>query len=141
MKKLLFLSFTLAFFASCKKNKDDTCTLSATAVAGNHKITGVRYKASPAAAEVDYYSTLYTDPCERDDVFNFNSNGTYIFTDAGLKCVPPNDDNGTWSLSGNTVTIDGDAANVDAFNCTTLTVSITDYFVVGDKLIIVFTRQ
>ena len=141
MKKILASCLVVALFISCNKNKDDDCTLSTNAVSGNHRITAVRYKATPAAAEVDYYTSLYTDPCERDDVFNFNSNGTYVFTDAGIVCSPSNSDNGTWSLSGNTVTIDGDPANVDNFNCTTLTVSMSDFFVVGDKITIVFTRQ
>lgn len=140
MKKTLAFFLVIVMFVSCNKDKEDECTLSANAVSGNHRITAVRYKATPTSAEVDYYTTLYTDPCERDDVFNFNANGTYVFTDAGVVCSPSNSDNGTWSLSGNTVTIDGDPANVDSFNCTTLTVSISDYFAVGDKITIVFTR-
>ena len=141
MKKLLFLSFTIAFFVSCKKNKDETCTLSVSALSGNHKITAVRYKATPAAAEVDYYATFFPDACDRDDIITLNSNGTYAVTDAGVVCVPSNSDSGVWSLSGNTVTIDGDAANVDAFTCTTITLGQSGVFVVDDKLILVLTRQ
>ena len=139
MKKTLASFLVIVLFVSCDK-KEDECTLSTNAVSGNHRVTAVRYKASPSSPEVDYYSTLYTDPCERDDVFTFNTNGTYIFTDAGVVCSPSNSDSGTWSLSGNTVTIDGEPGNVDSFNCTTLTVSVSDSFVAGDKLIIVFTR-
>ncbi len=140
MKRTIAFLFLVTVFVSCNKDKNENCSLSVNAVAGNHKISAVRYKATPSSAEVDYYTTLYTEPCERDDVFTFNSNGTYVFTDAGIVCTPSNSDNGTWSLSGNTVTIDGDAANVDNFNCTTLTVSMSDFFAPGDKIIIVFTR-
>ena len=140
MKKILASCLIVSLLISCKKDKKEDCTLSMAAISGNHKITAVRYKATPASPEVDYYNSIYTDPCERDDVFSFNANGTYVFTDAGVVCTPSNSDTGNWSQSGNTVTIDGDAANVESFNCTTLTVSLTGYFVAGDKITIVFTR-
>ena len=141
MKKLIIILFTISIFASCSKDNDKTCTLSVTAVAGSYKITAVRYKATPASSEVDYYNLFFTDVCERDDIISLNAAGTYTFTDAGVKCVPPGDDSGLWSLSGNTVTVDGEASNVDSFSCSTLTVSSADVYSLGDKLILVLTRQ
>ena len=78
MRKLIIILFAFSLFTSCKKDKDKTCALSVTAVAGNYKITAIRYKATPASAETDYFNIFFTDPCERDDVFSYNANGTYI---------------------------------------------------------------
>lgn len=130
----------MALLASCKKDAE-TCTLSTSAVSATYEITAVRYKASPSSSEVDYYNQFFPDPCQRDDRITLNSNGTYIMTDAGVACTPPGDDNGTWSLSGNTMTIDGEATNVDNFNCSTLTISISDVNTPGDRLILVLTRR
>jgi hypothetical protein len=139
MKKLLLALFALPLFFACNK-KDDECTLSSGAVAGTYRITAVKYKASAAAPEQDYYNVVFTDACEKDDTYTLNSNGTFAFNDAGVKCVPPNDFTGTWSLNGNTITIDGDAGNVDSFSCTVMVVSASNVFTVGDKFTVTYTR-
>ena len=140
MKKILLYSLVISLFISCKKDKDGNCTLSVSAAAGTYRITAVKYKQTPTSAEQDYYNTLFTDPCEKDDTYNFNANGTYIFTDAGVKCAPPGDFTGTWSLSGNTITIDGDPGNVESFSCTAMIVSVTPFIIAGDKATITLTR-
>ena len=141
MKKLIIFSFAFGLLVSCKKDDVKTCSLNMTSLAGTYKVTAVRYKATPSGSETDYFNLFYADPCERDDKYIFNADSTYIFTDAGVQCSPPGDDTGTWSLSGNTVTVDGGPANVDSFSCTALTVSVSDAISAGDKLILVFTRQ
>jgi len=143
MKKSLIFSFGLFFLLSCKK-KDapaPTCNRDVAGISGTYKITAIRYKATPTATEVDYYAFLLPNPCDKDDLYAFNSNGTYVINDAGIICVPSNSYNSTWSLSGNIITIDGDPGNIDNFSCSTLTVSASDALVTGDKLIVVFTRQ
>ncbi len=97
------------------------------------------YKASATSAEVDYFAIL--DACAKDDVTTLNTNGTYRLTDAGIVCSPPNTDNGTWSLSGNTMTIGGSLATIESFDCKTLVVSIPDTQVAGDKLKVTLTKQ
>ena len=141
MKKLLTLLLGTAVFISCNKDKDEECKLSQSAAAGTYRVTAVRYKASASASEVDYYNTVFTQTCERDDTYTLNANGTFTFNDAGTKCSPPNDYTGTWSLSGNTIVIDGDSGNVDSFNCTTMVVSASNLLTTGDKIIITYTRQ
>ena len=141
MRKLIIILFAFSLFTSCNKDKDKTCALSVTAVAGNYKITAIRYKATPTSAETDYFNTFFPDACKRDDVISFNANGTYIFTDVGVRCTPPGDDSGIWTLTNNVLTIDGSAANVDAFSCSGMTVSRSDVIDPGDKLIFVFTKQ
>jgi len=140
MKKILLYSLVILLFTTCKKDKDENCTLSVSAAAGSYRVTAVTYRQTPTSSEQDYYNTLFPNPCERDDTFTFNANGTYNYVDAGIKCAPPGDSQGTWSLSGNTVTIDGDPGNVQSFNCSTWVVSVNDNIVVGDRLTITFTR-
>ena len=140
MKKILLYSLVICLFISCKKDKDNNCTLSMSAAAGTYRITAVKYKQTPTSAEQDYYNVLFTDACEKDDTYNFNANGTYIFTDAGVKCAPPGDFTGTWSLSGNTITIDTESGNVDLFNCSSIVVSVSSVNVPGDKVTYTLTR-
>jgi hypothetical protein len=141
MKKLLFSSILIFFIVSCSKNTDTKCELTSASVAGPYKVTSVRYKATPTGTETDYYNTFYPDVCERDDIITLLANGSATYTDGGVKCSPPGDDTGTWSLSGNVITIDGGASNVDNYNCSSITISNTDVFNVGDKMTIVLTRQ
>ena len=141
MKQLLFFSFGLIFLLSCKKDEDKTCNRDVAGISGTHKVTTARYKATPAAAEVDYYSILFPDACQRDDVFVLNANGSFAYNDAGIACAPSGSYTGIWSLSGNTLTVDGDPGNIDVFNCSSLTISFADFITAGDKMIIVFTRQ
>jgi hypothetical protein len=141
MKQLLFFSFGLIFLFSCKKEADKTCNRDLAGISGTYKVTSASYKATPAAAEVDYYSILYSDACEKDDVFVFNANGSFAYNDAGIACSPSGSYTGIWSLSGNTMTVDGDPGNIDDFNCSSLTISGADIKVAGDKIIIVFSRQ
>ncbi|HWR32456.1 MAG TPA: lipocalin family protein [Chitinophagaceae bacterium] len=141
MKKLIIFSFSVLLLASCKKNEEKTCNLNSASVTGSYKITSVKYKADASSPETDYYNQFFTEVCERDDIITLNANGTYTFIDGGVKCIPPGDDTGTWSLSGNTITVDGGSSNVDNFNCSTMTISSSDVFNPGDRLILVLTRQ
>ena len=141
MKKLLFLSFIVCFALSCKKNKDSSCTTSTASISGPYKITAMTYKANASAAEIDYLNTIFPDACERDDIYTFNTNGTYTIADVGVVCSPPGGYNGTWALSGNTMTIDGSPATVASFDCKTLVIITTDTQVAGDQLKITLTRQ
>jgi hypothetical protein len=141
MKKLIVISLLTAMFLSCNKDEDQNCTLSTSSAAGTWRITAVRYKANASAAEQDFYNQYFTDPCERDDNVVLNANGTYVFNDAGVQCVPPGDDTGTWSATSTTITVDGGTSNVDNYNCSTITISNVDVFVTGDKIILVLTRQ
>jgi hypothetical protein len=139
MKKITTLLLVTILFFACSKEKD--CKTDVGSISGAYKITAYTYKQTPTSSEVDYYPVLFTDVCERDDEINFNANGTYQKSDAGVVCSPPQNENGTWSLSGNTITIDGDPGPVESFNCKTLVISSTDFFVTGDKLKITLVRK
>lgn len=128
---------------SCKKNTNNnsSCTTDATSISGSYKITAYTYKQSASSPEIDYYSTLFPDACERDDVLAFSANGTYQKTDVGIVCSPPENDNGTWSLASNTITINGDPDTIESFNCKTLVVGSPDFLIPGDKLKITLIKQ
>lgn len=144
MKKIIFLSIlTVLFFTACKKpNVTPSCTTDAASIAGAYKITAVTYKATATSAEMDYFNTLYPNACDKDDVYTFQTNGSYQIKDAGTVCSPSGDDKGTWSfVSANSLTIDGDAIVLESFDCKTLTLVNTDTQVTGDRLKLTMTRQ
>ena len=58
-----------------------------------------------------------------------------------MVCSPPGNDNGTWTVSGNTMTVDGEATTIQSFDCKTLILSNNDIQTSGDKLTITLIRQ
>lgn len=140
MKRTTILLLSIILFFSCKKNPV-SCTTSVASISGVYKITAYTYKQTPTSPEQDYYPILFPNACERDDELTFNANGTYQKTDAGSVCNPPQNDNGTWSLSANTITIDGDPGPVESFDCKTLVISSPDFLITGDKLKITLIKK
>ena len=91
---------------------------------------------------MDYFNILFSDGCERDDVYTFQTNGTYQLKDAGVVCSPNGDDNGTWSfVSPNSMTIDGDPDIIEYFDCKTLVIVNMDIQTSGDRLKLTLTKQ
>ncbi len=122
MKKTILAAFLLsAVLTSCKKN-DKNCDLNQANFTGAYKTTSVKYKANSSSSEIDIFAL--SDACEKDDVITFNANGSYIVQDAGIKCSPPGDDNGTWSLSGSAINIDGEIGTVTYFDCKNATITL-----------------
>ena len=147
MKKLLLLpilfAITVMVGISCKKDKDkgSSCATDVSSISGSYKFTAYTYKQTPSSPEEDWLPIIFLDPCEKDDVISFNSNGNYLVTDAGIVCSPAGGDSGNWSLSGSTMNIDGDPTTVESFDCETLVLVNTDVNVIGDKLKITLTKQ
>ncbi len=149
MKKLSILPILLFTIAvtigiSCKKDDDKktaTCATDVASISGSYKFTAYTYKETPTSPEQDWLPTVFPDPCEKDDVISFSTNGNYTITDAGIVCSPAGGDSGTWSLSGNSMNIDGDLTTVESFDCHTLVLVNNDVAVTGDKLKITLTKQ
>lgn len=142
MKRLLFVSAIIVSLFSCsKKDDENTCELNATNVAGSYKTTTIKYKANASAPEQDFYNYFNSDVCDRDDYVTYNTDGTYKIVDAGEVCFPSNNAIGTWSLTGNTLTMDNSASTVESFDCKTLTVKAVNVFVSGDMLYVTSVRQ
>jgi hypothetical protein len=139
MKKLSIFLAGLVLFSSCKKDPD--CEKNTASISGTYKVASYGYKATPSSPEIDYYHTLFPDACDRDNRLKFETNGTYQLVDADLVCSPPGDDNGTWSLSGNSMVIDGDDTAIESFDCKVLVLSNTDINQPGDQLKITLIRQ
>ena len=159
MKKLVIFSLTIALLASCSKagESEMNCNLNVASLSGSYRVTAVKYKATPTSPEEDYYNLFFQDVCERDDIITLNANRTYTFIDASVKCFPPGDATGRWSLFNSTLGFDysstwsffglftptysGSSVKIDSFNCITLTWSNSDVINPGDKLIHILTRQ
>ena len=143
MKRLLLPLLLSALFFACKKedNKPATCNTDVSSISGSYKFTAYTYKASASAPEQDYFNVIFTEACERDDILTFNSNGNWTLKDAGTVCSPSGDDNGSWTLSGNTMSIDGGPLTIESFDCKSLVLSNTNVDITGDKLKITLTKQ
>ncbi|MEP7319161.1 MAG: lipocalin family protein [Panacibacter sp.] len=137
MKNMIFLLFASTVFFGCSKNDDggDTTPVTMASLAGNYKITAV------TTGGVDILST-YLLPCQQDDLYTLNADGTYVITDAGTACTPTSATSSTWTLSGTQITINGqvftlvkfDGAKIEATTSVTqsgITVTVT----------VVFTKQ
>jgi hypothetical protein len=140
MKRLLFVAVAGIFaFSSCKK--ENKCNTDVASVSGTYKITAAKYKATSSSAEVDGMSLINFQPCSSDDTYTFNSSGAFTYNDVGVTCDPSGTYTGTWALSGNTITIDGEPATVQSFDCTNLKVLVVDYFDTGDQMVLTFAKQ
>jgi len=142
MKKLSVFLVLLVIALSCKKNKDkNSCPTDMTSLAGVYKVTAYTYQTSASAPPQDYYNQVFPDSCERDDLITLNQNGNYIYTDAGMVCSPAGDAQGTWSVSGTTITIDLTPSTIASFDCKNLVLTNSNVITTGDKENITFTRQ
>jgi hypothetical protein len=141
MKTILLLAFFSLVFISCRKDPPPaTCTTNVASLSGTYKLTSLKYKATASSTEQDYLVLM--DACERDDLVTLNSNGTYTYTDAGTVCSPNGSDNGTWSLSGNTINSDGVVdGTIQNFDCATLVFYAEGIYIPGDRLTFTMTKQ
>src|SRR5215469_6874300 len=107
MKKTLLVIVSGITLLACKKEKANApgCPITMENLSGAYKLTALQYKASPNAAPSDYLA--YLDTCEKDNIINLKSDGTYKEDDAGTVCVPSETTVGTWQLHGDTLTSDG----------------------------------
>lgn len=109
--KLNIVSATMILFAvmliSCKKEKNDNN--------GNNSIAG-KYRMTALVeikdgVETDQFPLI--DDCTKDDVLEFRSNKTYVYTDAGTTCVPDGSDAGTWeAVSTSKMKVDGEQVTI-----------------------------
>jgi hypothetical protein len=140
MKKILTLVFAACIFVSCDKDDDDApCTTNAASIAGTYKTIASTYKETPTSDPEDALADL--EPCEKDDLQTFKTDGTYEAKDAGTVCDPSTDDAGTWSVSGTNLIIDGDPVTIKSFDCKTLVLVVKDIFAAGDEVSVTLQKQ
>ena len=87
MKKQLFFvtvfMFCISFLSSCKKDKDEATQKT---IVGKWKQISGRY--SPAYFnETDYFSSY--ESCEKDDIIEFKSGGSFEYSEGATKCDVP----------------------------------------------------
>ena len=118
MKKLIYFIAAVVIF-SCNKNDDNNPpAITMENLAGDYKIT------SATLNGIDVLSA-YLEPCQQDDVYTLNADGTYEITDAGSTCSPTSDTTGTWSLSGNQITIGTQQFTLVSFDGSVIEVTTT----------------
>lgn len=145
IRAVLFITLAAGAFASCQKDKssDDGCKTDMPHMAGTYKLTAVKYKASTTATEQDYLP--YMDACETDNLVGLSANGTYTYSDVGVKCTPDNSGTGTWSIKGSTFICEEndmlDQGIISSFDCKQLVIYKDDLIVKGDKMTITLTKQ
>jgi hypothetical protein len=138
---LMTMAFGSTFF-SCKKEKssESGCAINMANLSGAYKLTALQYQASANAASADYLA--FMDDCEKDDILNLKTDGTYVSDDAGAVCNPATTSQGTWQLHGNTLTSDGTLNGIIAsYDCKTLVYYIENSIKPGDKLTFTLVKQ
>jgi hypothetical protein len=128
MRKIYIVSAAIALllgFFACKKSNNNSPSNARTVAnfSGNYDLTALQ--GSIFGVTVNLYDSL--PPCERDNVIQLNANLIANFIDSGVKCVPPSDSTGTWSLSSNTDTlyVAGSANFITSWDGTTLVLTGT----------------
>jgi hypothetical protein len=136
MKKI-FLIATVALLglSSCDKDDDD-CEQNMAGVSGTYKLTAMKYRPSGSTNEIDLYAFL--EACEKDDLTVLNANGTYAYQDAGTVCDPNGSFNGTWTMSGSSITVDGESGTIQSFDCDNIVFYTEDS---GDRITFTYVRQ
>ena len=96
------IALLLGFFACKKSNSNPPANARTVAnFSGQYNLTAL--KGSILGVTINLYDSL--PPCEQDNVIQLNADMSAQFIDSGVKCNPPSDSTGTWSLSSNTDTL------------------------------------
>lgn len=117
---LLLLAISGAFLQCRKSHAPSPVTKQS--LVGTYRIGAMTTKDNTGAV-IDLHASL--DDCQKDDLFQFNLDGSYIQKDAGISCSPSTDDTGTWSLpASNKILIDGITADITSFDGKKLVMTI-----------------
>jgi Lipocalin-like domain len=129
---------------SCKKDPvtppEPDCSINMTNLSGAYKLTALTYKRNATATPVNYLD--FMDACEKDDIVTLKSDGTYQYNDAGTVCTPNGSDNGTWSVTGNTINSDGTVnGTISSYDCKTLVYYAENINLPGDRFTFTMVKQ
>lgn len=107
MKNTLFLVLVYLFIVTltgCNKkdsSKEIDTSLTIENLSGTYGLKALIWKSG--SVSVNVYDQL--DDCEKDNLIKLNPDKTANLIDAGTVCSPPEDDNGTWDLKGDSLFI------------------------------------
>lgn len=139
MKKIIYSLTLIAFsgflFTGCKKSSSEDCEITEASIAGVYKLTAA--KKIQGSTETDVLHLLYED-CELDDTNELKTDGTFVYTDAGVTCSTNNNETGTWSISGSTLILNSGTSTIESFDCKHLVVT---YLSGSDTIKETYTRQ
>ncbi|RYY99364.1 MAG: hypothetical protein EOO11_05185 [Chitinophagaceae bacterium] len=139
MKRLLYAGLLLAAI-SCKKDKDEDVV---TTTPTREQLVGTYLQTAELTDGVNTWTTAEYEPCEMDDTYSFNADGTFVQTDAGSTCTGGGGSfTGDWTINGSTLSINGFGATVLRFDGRTLVVRSTEN-INGTNTVtdITFTKQ
>jgi hypothetical protein len=110
-KTLLFVAFSTAavltlFIAGCSK-KDSGPTNNMAAIAGTYKLSSV----TVTVGGVTQDGMSLVPVCQQDDILQLKADSTFINTDAGTQCSPPDDETGKWWVSGSSLIQSANGSN------------------------------
>lgn len=136
MKQLFFLFFAVTVLLACTKSKDDNNNTAITKenLAGSYRITSVKVNSIEVISQLE--------ACQQDDILKLNVDNTAEFIDAGVKCSPPTDGTGTWDVSGNTLTLQGETLTIKSFDGSTLVAEgMQEVMGINVSAVITFAKQ
>lgn len=103
MKKYFVVVLIAAAFiittTACSKESNGDSAVTVENLAGTYALKSLIWNSS--SSTVNVYDSL--DACEKDNLTKLNADKTAEFIDAGVACNPPEDDNGTWDLRGDSL--------------------------------------
>ena len=146
---LLALSFFIVV-SSCSKDDDDQGASKAQLIARNWRQTDL-LAAQAGLPPVSIFDTFF-EPCNKDDIWQFKSDGTYTVVEGASKCSSTDPDTvttGTWQLTDNDNKIIIDDASEPAQTLNIVELTNTSFKLSGTETIngtvvtatIVFTAQ
>ena len=93
---LTAVAAAVLFFISCKKSESVSNAKTVQNISGSYNLTGLTWSAM--GVTVNVYDSL--PPCERDNIVQFNTDGSAHIIDTKIMCDPPEPDSvSTWGLS------------------------------------------
>ena len=125
LNPLLFLLLLTLIFSGCEKDEDKEPTKEQLLMAKNWNATSIPTSgtiSTPLGSsqfQLDYITQM--PACQKDNFLKFESNGKVTMDEGASKCITGNPQTlqGTWSLSNNQLTIQGDV--LKNFNLSTTT--------------------
>ncbi len=128
MKKFIPIALIAAMLGlavnGCKKSgTSNNNAITVENLAGTYALKSLLY--TYAGITINIYDSL--DACDKDNLVKLNTDKTVNFIDAGVKCDPPSDDNGTWDLKGDSIKFSANftSAKIESFDGKTLVLSGT----------------
>ena len=142
MKLLYILAFSLLLIlsSSCKKDDDaPTCPFTVAGVTGSYTLTSMLYRTTPNGSDTQIIGSL--PACKRDDVLTLNANGLYFIQDVGVTCGGGGSIAGSWTITSNTISFEGDVYNFGSWDCTSLIIYKDNRVTAGDRTAWIYTKQ